>query len=147
MNFGWTAPFGMFGSGGGVKKPANPNDILQWLTAYTGTFDAEFTDKVVPRLDSPVLEGVSCLEMAGGASDLGLTFPDDVELNFNEQWVLQFTINPDANADRILMSRTNTSGVGSISPVAVSSLKSQMMEVREHSRPRHTRFLLAQLPK
>ncbi len=62
MNFGWTNTFGGFGSGSGVKKPANPNDILQWLTSYDGV--TPFVDKK-EIVASPAVTGVNVLSSSG----------------------------------------------------------------------------------
>jgi hypothetical protein len=62
MNFGWTQSFGGLGSGGGVKKPADPNDILQWLTAYDGV--TPFVDRK-DVVASPDYIGSNCRTFTG----------------------------------------------------------------------------------
>ena len=86
MNFGWTNTFGGFGSGSGVKKPANPNDILQWLTAYDGV--TPFVDKK-DEVDSPAVTGVNCLEFDGTG---GVTGSADIDsfATANNPFVMTF---------------------------------------------------------
>jgi len=50
----------LFYSGGGLRKPANPDDILQWITGYTGTF----TDRK-DLVDKPVANDVNVILSSG----------------------------------------------------------------------------------
>ena len=88
-NFGWEAPWGSFGGGGGVKKPANPDDILQWLTAYDGV--TPFVDKKT-LVDSPATVGVNALDFDGTQIvTTGLTNPKN-------DWYVSACINLDTMA-------------------------------------------------
>jgi len=88
-NFGWEAPWGSFGGGGGVKKPANPDDILQWITAYDGI--TPFVDKKT-LVDSPATVGVNALDFDGTQIvTTGLTNPKN-------DWYVSACINLDTMA-------------------------------------------------
>ena len=49
-------------AGGGVKRPASPSDIIQWLTAYDGV--TPFVDRK-DIVTSPVATGVNCIDYNG----------------------------------------------------------------------------------
>jgi len=49
-------------AGGGVKRPASPSDIIQWLTAYDGV--TPFVDRK-DIVTSPEVTGVNCLSFDG----------------------------------------------------------------------------------
>ncbi len=49
-------------AGGGVKRPASPSDIIQWLTAYDGV--TPFVDRK-NEVTSPVATDVNCLSFDG----------------------------------------------------------------------------------
>jgi len=65
-------------AGGGVKRPASPSDIIQWLTAYDGV--TPFVDRK-NEVTSPVTTGVNCLSFDGVNDfvDTGLTVVDATE--------------------------------------------------------------------
>jgi len=79
----------MFGSGGGVKKPADPDNIIQWLTAYDGV--TPFVDKK-DLVTSPVATDVGCIQFAA-VNQFGDCGPaeEDIDVGFYIEATIETT--------------------------------------------------------
>lgn len=71
MRFGWKAPFGSFGSGGGARRPASPSDIIWWAKngVLTGTTNDVNDIAQEPQLDAAEYVGNNCLEFDATSED------------------------------------------------------------------------------